>query len=98
MHPHPLDGAYVKLQRAQRHLSELIAASQRFLRPKPFQALRQDDPGTDSLTYVIKMTAEVPKEWGGIIGDVVHNARASLDYLAWQLVLKNGGAPGINTY
>jgi hypothetical protein len=36
----------------------------------------------------------VPEELGGVIGDVLHNARATLDLIIWQAVLANGGTPG----
>ncbi len=37
---------------------------------------------------------EAPSQrWGILIGEFVHNLAFSLDHLAWQLVLLNGGTP-----
>lgn len=40
----------------------------------------------------------VPLEVGMMLGDVLHNLRASLDYLAWELVEAAGGVPDKDTY
>lgn len=43
-------------------------------------------------------TDPVPPFIGLLLGDVLHNLRAALDYVAWELVETAGGQPGTKTY
>jgi hypothetical protein len=39
----------------------------------------------------------VPRRWPLVIGDCLHNVRAALDHLAWQLVIASGRRPTTDT-
>ena len=47
--------------------------------------------------YRVKRAGPQDPTWSAIIGDCVHNLRAALDHLAWQLVLASGNRPDLTT-
>lgn len=83
----------MKLQRATRHLDELEAQVAEYLRNEPFTVNIREDGSTGDLEYVVHVREQPPAEWGATIGDIVHNARSSLDIVVRQLVLANGATP-----
>ncbi len=90
-------GPKVKIERAHKHLKELTTAIKEFIASKPFSVINEDKAGTGDRVYLFRINRQIPVEWGAIIGDIVHNARAALDLLAWQMVLANGGKPNTRT-
>lgn len=89
-----LEGCRAKTQRAKEHFLQLYAAHQEFLNLNPYGVIVDDDPDTGKKTLRARVSREAPEEWALIIGDVIHNLRAALDYLAWQLVELGGGKTG----
>jgi len=81
-----LVGCLIKFDRALTHLEILKESIKGFKEAQTNRYPGKFDP--DSGQYVFRVEARpIPKiEWGGLIGDVLHNLRASLDYLAWELV------------
>jgi hypothetical protein len=79
----------LKLDRANEHLVALRAERESFMgeRPHPYGIVAQKE--TNDAVYVVhlKVLRELPVRLGILVGDFVHNARAALDYLAWQLSL-----------
>lgn len=91
-----LDGAYLKLTRAKRHIEELRLAIQAYFDLTPYQIIKQENSSGD-LVYSLEITQPIPPELGAIVGDTIHNLRSALDLLAWQIVIAGGGKPGKNT-
>jgi hypothetical protein len=91
-----IEGARVKLARAQRHLAELQREVNAYLASSPF-ALEQSEDESKDLVYRIRILKRIPQDWSAIVGDAVHNMRSALDLLAWQLVLANGTTPSRST-
>ncbi len=83
---HPLDGCFTKLERAGHHLVSFQQAALQLQGTNPDPILVEFDPerGQDVFRAQGDMSAP-PLEWSGIVGDVVHNLRAALDYLIWEL-------------
>lgn len=86
-----LDEAREKVRRARTHLEELKARREAWTLEKgntQYEIGKHFDPKENCFIFVVEAggSVEAPREWGAIIGDVVHNARSALDYLAWQLV------------
>lgn len=92
-----LTGAKLKIKRAKKHFKELETEINNFFANEPFKIVKQEARNGD-LLYRVIISDQIPVEWSSIIGDIIHNLRSALDYLAWQLVLQNGGTPGKNTY
>lgn len=99
MSPHtdPLVGSRVKIERARKHLAELNGAVNRFLNDGPYRVVPEFDRKTNQQVRRVKVTKEIPIEFGAIIGDITHNLRSALDLMAHQLVLNNGNTPTDNT-
>ena len=87
-----LEGVFLKLGRAQEHLDTLDAEIGRYFAQKPYMAIREYDPQGNRLAG-LSITQGPPAYLSLIIGDYLHNARATLDYLAWQLVRASGHKP-----
>jgi hypothetical protein len=86
----------LKLGRAQEHLDALDVEIGRYFAGKLYVPLREYNPQGDRLSG-LAVTQNPPAYLALLIGDYLHNARAALDYLAWQLVLANGNTPTAKT-
>ncbi|WP_439548206.1 hypothetical protein [Falsiroseomonas sp.] len=89
----PFEGARLKITRAAIHIDELDSAIAAYLARRP-AAIVVEQPVMwvefDSYAWVARLRQPVPTELAAIIGDAVHNLRASLDLLATDLVRLNG--------
>lgn len=89
--PHPLDGARFKVVWAQQHLNALKSEIRAYLdkqtneiRSQPHMHPQQTRRGfTHVLQPIVPTDTQVPMS--GIIGDIVTNARAALDYIMWEI-------------
>src|ERR1051325_380147 len=88
---HPLDGIKLKLKRAAQHLRSITDIIDP-IRNAKFQVVSRYDPD-DGLFKLSSRFPEIDPDLSVIIGDCLHNMRSSLDYLIWQLVIKNGQTP-----
>jgi hypothetical protein len=83
-----LDRPLKRVERAKFHLDDLYAGIERFLESEPYTTTREPDPDADGgYRFRIHVKAEVPENIGLIFGDFVHNLRASLDNLVWELAV-----------
>src|ERR1051325_6580519 len=90
---HPLFGPRLKIQRAGEQFKDLRAAIKAFLKGKPYDIERQVDLDAKMIRYVVRIRKSVPPMWSAIVGEVIHDFRSALDYLVWQLVIHETGAP-----
>lgn len=88
--PHPLDGARFKIVWAQQHLDSLkseigwyLDQQTREIQSQPNVHPQEIRPPTHILRPIVP--TKTPVEMSGIIGDIVTNARAALDYIMWEL-------------
>jgi hypothetical protein len=86
---HPLVGCHLKLARARVHFDSLNEAIERVIGAEPYRIPGEFDPHTNSHIFRAQRPAGSIMEWATIIGDVVHNLSAALDYLAWELTVKH---------
>lgn len=93
---HSLEGVKLKIARAAEHLDALGAEASAYLDSGPYEVVGQPQPDGDTL-LVCKVHQDPPLRLSVLLGDFLHNLRSSLDHLAWQLVLANGGTPGRST-
>src|SRR5581483_10231619 len=89
-----LEGCIAKLERAEWHIGMVKAALDRGTPLMTFEVERSlDGDHTLTVRLVASEVPELPRRWSLDIGDAVQNARAALDYLAYELVaLESGGA------
>src|ERR1700686_281492 len=88
-----IHGVRLKIERAKKHIRDLGVRIRMFcesdaytigVKPHPIAEIQQT-------TLYFASVDPIPDDISLIIGDAVHNLRSSLDHLAWQLVLANGG-------
>lgn len=87
-----------KIDRAREHANQLKQAVHDFLSPNPFSIVAKEEPSTGDLVHSVRIREQPPLRLSLILADAVHNLRCSLDHLAWQLVLENGGTPTKRTF
>ena len=95
--PIELIGVHAKIERAKEHISELIVEVERFKKSNPYEVMPYKDAKTGDTVFVLHVHASLPLRCNSIVGDIVQNLRSSLEYLARQLVLTNGGKPTKHT-
>lgn len=85
-----LADAKSKLEWARKMMPELKSALANFFDAKPCEFF--NEPCTDkSKTYVkLRLAKAIPSEFSHLVGDIIHNLRASLDYAACDLAELNG--------
>lgn len=80
-----VSGPAIKFERSNRHIIDLQHEIDDFMKYNPFRVtVELDDNGVDQHARA-HIDRPVPKRIGAIIGDVIHNLRASLDLLACDL-------------
>lgn len=94
---HPLDGAQLKLARADIHLNAIKTAIQEFVGPDPDLIPGEFDRSSHKYVFRAQRDSRSPTWISPAIGDCVHNLRAALDYLVWELVGGDGGGGGTST-
>lgn len=85
-----LAGCFTKLARAGAHLEALKAAIADLFGSEPDRVWGEFDLAAGEYVFRAQRRLAVPLEWSAMVGDVVHNLHAALDYLAWELVTANG--------
>lgn len=91
-----LEGVKLKIDRATEHLEELHKEVGAYLDSGPYEVVRESQEEGNPL-LVCKVNRLPPLRLSVLLGDFLHNLRSSLDHLAWQLVLTNGGHPDTGT-
>lgn len=93
-----LNGVRTKLERARWHAQEFDSAAQAIVNSQPFELVSSLE--SDDWCHIRwKQNGDAPDmtPLALIFSDMLYNLRAALDYVAWQLVLVNGGTPGRHT-
>lgn len=83
---HPLDGPRAKIARAKKNLEDFHTEIEKGGTANSYGTTDDKDPDTGQPLIRLNVPDEVRYLWGTIIGDVVHNLRASLDHVVWQLI------------
>jgi hypothetical protein len=86
---HPLDGARLKVVRAQKHLKTLKDEIAGYLRTDPHEfPVEHDGNAVTAREAVIKADRQSPDELSCVVGECVEPLRHALDYIAWELATK----------
>lgn len=85
----------LKMSRANKHFEELQNAVETFIGSDPYTVVNEPDVKPNHYVVRLKIEREPPPELSPIIGDIVHNARSSLDHLVWLLIRNAGNNPVI---
>lgn len=94
--PATLEGVRAKIIRANDHIEDTKRRIDAFS-ANPYDVLAYHDKQTDEWELRLQNVKQVPGDLGVPIGDAVHNLRAALDHLIYQLVLLNRQTPNKRT-
>ena len=94
---HQLDAVRLKLERAKERLRAFDSESGEWLEQTELCIFVPEDHAVERVFFA-RITATPPARFSTILGDCLQNLRASLDYLAWALVLVNHHTPNDGTY
>ena len=81
----PLESTRCKLARAREHLKQLDAERRAFLDTQPFLYIPHYDLETGRHEIRARKLADPPIRLGVLAGDVIHNYRAALDHLVYEV-------------
>jgi hypothetical protein len=87
-----LGDAYAKLDRAATHLAELKAKVTEFRKSHPYRVGVEGEVDTGEWVAILKPQQQ-PEGLGVVVGDIVSNLRAALDYLVYALAWLDTGSP-----
>lgn len=93
MSHHPLAGVIWKLRRSDEHLAALYNEYAAYANSNPQSILGHRDTGDGKPGYTIHFPKEPSIHLSVVIGDVVQNMRAALDYIAHELTIANNVKP-----
>lgn len=86
---HPLDGAKLKVVRAEKHLQSLKDEIATYLSKNPYEFPVEDDGKTvTARSAVIKNGCESPEELSCILSECITPLRSALEYIAWELATR----------
>lgn len=80
----------LKVERAKRHIEELTQEIQAFHARRPYTIFAENDAHSDQRVWKVKVNERIPQKWSAIVGDAIHNVRASLDVLLCAVVRASG--------
>lgn len=90
---HPLDGARLKLERAETHRKMLNQEFQHYWSTNAHEVVFETDAQAGLAVMRVRVNRPPEPLWSVIVGEFLHNVRSALDALAWELAVKNEGAP-----
>jgi hypothetical protein len=88
-----LESVYAKLDRASFHARELRRQLSTAVEKDRWAFERDAISSAGVCSFRVTKLPPIEPQWSLILGDFLTNARAALDHLAWQLVLRDGGQP-----
>jgi hypothetical protein len=84
-------GARLKIKRADQHIDELNAELTAFVKTDFCEFFVEPDPASKRPILKFHQTVPTPESIPLIIGDILHNLRTSLDYVASEIVRRANG-------
>ena len=90
MSHHPLNGVREKLKRADKHLDFLKTKFLAYIESTPYSLVIERDVGTGHPRILFHVTGQPSLSLSTVVGDIVHNLRSGLDYIAHELIRVNG--------
>jgi len=87
-----------KFEWAKHQITALHEAVTNYVNQKPYTTVVSDDPDTQTYRVTLDLRQPPPAAIPHIVGDVLNSFQGTLDYLAWQLALREGGVPDFQTF
>ena len=90
---HPLDGARKRIERANKHLNEIVSLLETDATEYQNSFIVEHDHVRNQPNVLIPPPREIPWEIPFAASDCIHNLRVALDYLMFELSRKLSGDP-----
>jgi hypothetical protein len=88
-----LDGAFLKVDRANQHIAEPDAKAAAYFSLKPYRIVVEEYACAKFPSKVVlRIDKMIPADFALIIGDAIHNLRSALDLMTCAFVRANGGS------
>jgi hypothetical protein len=97
-----LAGAFARIDRADRHVDELMVVIERYRKTQQNKLISDEEavnrliplmPGQKINTqFRSQVLNDFPLEAAVIVGEVIYNLRAALDYLIYELAWEDSGS------
>lgn len=92
------ESANLKIDRAKHHVSDFKRQFNAFVDDNPHTFTSKADPKTGEMLFKIRFKSALPQEqFGLVLGDAIHNLRAALDHLMWELMGLDHGTQNRHT-
>jgi hypothetical protein len=88
--PLDLGGAFLKVQRAKKHIADLSEERIAFLGTNHYYGAPEFDVKTNRTRFTLESVPDIPAEIRLLLGDAAHCLRTALDHLACELVRSTG--------
>lgn len=88
---HPLNNAIKRTSRAQKHLRDLKRREARFSQQQSNSLSVNLDLKPIDFAYGFSRESTIPAGFGILVGEVIYNLRAALDYLVYELAAHDSG-------
>jgi hypothetical protein len=95
--PPSLEDARLKVEWARGHIERLQVIEARFAQSHPYELLKEGPTDSGGYVYVVGSVESAPTAASLALGDICHNLRCALNYIACALVARNGSADWENT-
>lgn len=82
---HPLDSARKRIERAGKHLDDFIAEVEAYATREANNIRVEYDEIRDQPNFILAPKSPRPDEFALIVSDCIHNLRAALDYVVYEL-------------
>lgn len=81
-----LESSRAKIENAKHYLSVVVGLHQQYVESKPYETATRTFENIPDAELYLSRIEPLPSRLAPAVGDVIHNARAALDHLAYQLV------------
>ena len=85
------ESAKLKIVRANQHLCDFETRFAEYVATKPHRFSIHNDPKNGQPKIRIRFEIDRTKTFSLVVGDAIHNLRASLDHLTWEAIGLDGG-------
>jgi hypothetical protein len=93
---HPLDGAGLKVKRANQQIQNIWTGLEAFRKREPHGVRAERDEQARQLTFIF-LQDPFPPLLPLVVGEFIHNLHSALDHLVWELVILETGVPSKST-
>lgn len=85
------EGTRLKIDRAKKHINELNTDVTAYLAREPFELVFKKE--ATRKTWIVKTKIPIPLSFSGPAGDALHNLRAALDHVVFEMIGDKAKSP-----